>query len=529
MDKIDASYFSHSPTAKLWENIGIQHHHGIVIPLFSLHSELSYGIGEFPDLIPIIDWCKTIGLDVIQLLPLNGTGHETSPYGAISAFSLNTIHIGLACLPFLEKYPVLIEELKTIPKHSSHQRIPYTAVRETKEKFLRHYYELVGPTIRNSDDYKNFIQHSHWLKGFAVFKTLKAKYDWVSWEKWPEALQSPTTQLLQELEYEHQNEIEWHYFLQFISHEQLTKVKRHATSQGVFIMGDIPILINRDSSDVWLHRELFHMEFCAGAPPDMYSAEGQNWGFPIYAWDPLSAQGYKWWIDRLRLASHYYHIYRIDHIVGFFRIWSIPFGMESKDGHYIPIDPNVWIDHGQKIMLMMINNCDMLPIGEDLGNVPPIVRTCLSALGICGTKVMRWEREWEKHAEFIPIGNYPVASLTTVSTHDSETLQLWWTLHESEAKDFATSKGWSYQPTLSREHHNEILWDSHHSNSLFHINPLQEYLALIPGLTWPNLEDERINSPGIISENNWTYRFKPSVEEIVNNQTLIHLLKELIQ
>ena len=222
-------------------------------------------------------------------------------------------------------------------------------------------------------------------------------------------------------------------------------------------------------------------------------------------------------------------MYRIDHIVGFFRIWSIPLGLTGKDGHFIPQDESMWVDHGQQLMLMMLNASNMLPIGEDLGVVPPEVRTCLSALGICGTRVMRWERKWKEGGEFILPEDYAVDSLTTVSTHDTETLQQWWRDNPIEAQLFAQFKGWSYQPILSREHHREILWDSHHTASLFHVNLLQEYLALIPGLSWPNLDDERINIPGLISDRNWSHRLRPSLEEISEQSTLKHLMHELIK
>jgi 4-alpha-glucanotransferase len=529
MHRIDPSSLLHSPSAKQWKQIGIKKHHGIDLPLFSLHSEQSHGIGEFPDLFPLINWCDTCGLDVIQLLPLNDTGLDTSPYSALSAFALNPIHIGLNALPHLERYPLLQDELKAVPKQPHSSRINYAFVRESKERFLRQYYQATKSLIVPSESYQDFIKQSaHWLKGYALFKALKVHYKWAGWEQWPSELQNPTPAQINALFEEHQEEIQWHSFLQYLCDVQMGQVKKYAALKSIYLMGDIPILISRDSADVWLHRHLFDLNYSAGAPPDMYSADGQNWGFPIYNWEAIEAERYKWWIDRLQLAAHYYQIYRIDHIVGFFRIWSIPPGMTGKDGHYIPTDPALWIDHGQKIMLMMLQNCSMLPIGEDLGNVPPTVRECLTALGICGTKLMRWEREWEIDRSFTPLDTYLPTTMTTVSTHDSETLQLWWQNNPAEAKDFAAFKGWTYQPVLSREYHREILWDSHHSGSLFHINPLQEYLALIPGLTWPTLEEERINIPGVYSDQNWGYRFRPTVEEIVNNQTLTHMLKEMI-
>lgn len=522
-------FLTQTVTAQQWKEIGTEPHHGLIIPLFSLHSEQSCGIGEFLDLLPMIDWCESIGMDVIQLLPLNDTGLDTSPYSAISAYALNPIHLSLFALPELEKYPNLQQQLKLIQGNTFLNRINYPEVRLAKEQFLRSYYASIKESIPFSSKFQEFKQKQfNWLPGYALFRILKAKQGWIHWEHWPIELQSPTSEQLDLLFDQYQEEIEFHSFIQFLCHLQLSQVKEYAHLHHVFIMGDIPILISRDSADVWLNRTIFDMNYSAGAPPDMYALDGQDWGFPIYNWEELEKEGYRWWIDRLRLASDYYHLYRIDHIVGFFRIWSIPLGKTGKEGYFIPQDVSSWIEHGRKILTMMIENCSMLPIGEDLGTVPPEVRMCLSSLGICGTKVTRWEKDWDGTKEFLPINTYPLASMTTVSTHDSETLQLWWRNKSEEAKDYANFKGWSYHPVLNRDYHYEILWDSHHSNSLFHINLLQEYFALIPGLTWPNLEDERINIPGIYSEINWSYRFKPSVEELIHHQTLTHLLKEII-
>ncbi|WP_042282299.1 4-alpha-glucanotransferase [Candidatus Protochlamydia sp. R18] len=525
---IDPTFLLHSLAAKQWERIGIKHHHGINVPLFSVHSSQSCGIGEFTDLFLLIDWCKSINFDLIQLLPLNDSGLGTSPYSALSAFALSPLYLGLHALPHLEEFPSLHDELKAVPKLSNHQRVDYKLVRENKERFLRHYYEQAGSLILNSQAYQAFVQNNAWLKGYAVFKTLKSQYQWSNWESWPIVDQSPTPELLEKVYAEHQSEVDFHCLIQYLCDQQLKSVKAYADRHSVYLMGDIPILIDRDSADVWLYRSLFDLEFSAGAPPDMYSSEGQNWGFPIYNWEALAQENYRWWIDRLNWSCRYYHIYRIDHIIGFFRIWSIRRSLTSRQGEFIPSDEATWVDHGQRIMCVMLKECEMLPIGEDLGAVPDRVRECLSALGICGTRVMRWERLWKDNGRFLLPQEYPEHSMTTVSTHDSETLQQWWQSFPLEAQVFAQLKGWSYHPYLNREYQKEILWDSHHTSSLFHINLLQEYLALIPGLTWPHLEDERINIPGIISERNWSYRFKPSLEELTSHPALTHLMQQLI-
>lgn len=526
----DSSYLMHSPAAKQWQKIGIHPHHGIAVPLFSLHSAHSYGIGEFTDLPLLIDWCASIGFDVIQLLPLNDTGLGISPYSAISAFALDPIFLGLDALPQVHEHSFLKEELKALPKFSSASHIDYSRVRQHKERFLRHYFRYVGPQLLKSEAYEQFTRSAHsWLKGYAVFKILKQRHHWMSWETWPDTESSMTPEVMDSIIEHEQEEFHWFSFLQFLCDQQLSEAKRYASDKKVFLMGDIPILIGRDSADVWLNKELFDLDFSAGAPPDMFSEIGQNWGFPIYQWKIIADQDYRWWVERLRWAARYYHIYRIDHIVGFFRIWAIPLGLTGKDGAFNPKDENTWIDQGQRIMLMMLNACDMLPIGEDLGVVPPEVRHCLSALGICGTKVTRWERKWNEGGAFIYPYDYPIESMTTVSTHDTDTLREWWKDNALEAQLFAQFKGWSYQQTLSREHHREMLWDSHHSRSLFHINLLQEYLALIPGLSWPNPNDDRINMPGVVNDRNWCYRLRPSLEELAQEGSLKHLMQELIR
>ncbi len=517
-----------TPANPLWKTFGIRHHHGIDVPLFSLHSERSCGIGEFLDLLPLIDWCSSIHFDIVQLLPLNDTGMDASPYNALSAYALNPIHLSLTALPNVERYPELTEIAKQLAKLNHTQHIAYAKVREGKEEFLRFYYTKQHQEIVESTEYQHFVNSSSWLKGYALFRALKNKYQWISWEDWPTDIQNPTPSTLQSLTEHFADEIAWHCFVQYLCFLQLQSVKKYASDKGVSLLGDIPILISRDSADVWLHRDFFNLDFAAGAPPDFFNRDGQKWGFPLYNWDALAKQNYQWWQERLAYASKFYHLYRIDHVIGFFRIWAVKHDAKTgKEGKFIPEDKSSWLSHGETLLRMLLRGSTMLPIAEDLGDVPIEVRPCLQAFGICGTKVMRWERRWNEDKGFIHPEDYPAISLTTVSTHDSETVSLWWKEHPDEAQEFAKFMGWYYTPVLSREYLREIVWDSHHTGSLLHVNLLQEYLALVPGLTWPCLEDERINMPGIVSNLNWSYRFRPTVEEIVANTTLSHMMQEL--
>lgn len=507
------------PTNDQWQKIGLKHHHGINIPLFSLHSKNSCGIGEFTDLIPLIPWCQANGFDIIQLLPLNDTGPDQSPYSAISAFALNPIHLGLAALPFLDEFPELKSLLPKMQALKNKQRIDYVEVHKLKEEFLRQYYQKVFSRINSQPEFLQFLKENDWLKGYAVFKVLKILHNWTPWESWN------LTESISQLKETHAKAMQYHLFLQYLCFHQLEKVKQIAQQHSFFLKGDIPILISRESADVWLHPDLFILNYVAGAPPDMYSKDGQNWEFPLYNWQAMESDHFKWWKQRLEVASHFYHLYRLDHVVGFYRIWAItPHGL-GREGKFIPENSNDWIPQGEKILNMMIANSEMLPIAEDLGVVPPEIRQSLAHLGICGTKVMRWERRWNEDKRFIDPRDFSWLSMTTVSTHDSETLPQWWLLQEAE--DYAKQKGWEYTTQLSREQQYSFLHDSHHSGSFFHINLLNEYLFLVPGMSWPNKEDERINVPGVVSDRNWTYRFRPSIDEMIQSPELARYMREL--
>ncbi|MBS0654837.1 MAG: 4-alpha-glucanotransferase [Verrucomicrobia bacterium] len=523
----EKSFFNHLPTAKQWHAIGTHPHHGIALALSSIRNPSSSGIGEYLDLIPLIDWCKSIGFDVIQLLPLNDSGADTSPYSAHSAMALHPIYLSLSHLPSVELFPALIEEIEKICQCNSSQRVNYSQVLHNKEQFLQHYFSLAYPLIHTWPAYISFVEHNSWVEDYALYKTFKNVYEEKPWWEWPDTIKDANPSTIEALKATYRKEIDFHIFVQFCCFDQWSIVRETADKEGLYLKGDIPILINRDSVDVWLHRALFMLDYAAGAPPDMYNEEGQYWGFPIYNWEAMEKAGYQWWQRRLQLAEKLYHIFRIDHIVGFFKIWAIPLDRPAKEGFFLPKDETLWIGQGEKILHMMISCCGMLPIGEDLGAVPPTVRECLQRLGICGTKVLRWERKWDGDQSFINTADYQPLSLSCVSTHDSETLTQWWNNHPDEARLFAASKGWNCPQKLDPELHRLILQECHSSGSLFHINLLQEYLGVFEELAWENPEDERINIPGLVLDRNWTYRFRPTLEEIITHKPLALLMKSL--
>ena len=509
-----------------WKQVGFHHHHGIDIPLASIHTKNSGGIGEFLDLIPLIDWCADVGMDVIQLLPLNDSGHDPSPYNAQSSCALHPIYLSLHALEGMTQNPAL-DELRAL---TSHQRIPYTEVAAKKEAILDNYLDIHQASIAASAGFQAFFRRNPWSAGYGLFKVLKATNGNLHWNRWPKEQRAPSADTLDALIDQHEYTVERHCVIQYLCWYQLREARDHAAKRNVMLKGDIPILLSPDSADVWLAPALFDTSLCAGAPPDAYAKNGQNWGFPLYDWQAIADEDYSWWRQRLAVAEQYYHLYRIDHIIGFFRLWAVQPGKSGKHGQFIPADEQEWVPHGEKLLTMMLDSCKMLPIGEDLGVIPDAVRDCMLRLGIPGTKVMRWEREWEPSLEnaFEPVASYSPFSMTTVSTHDSEPLGQWWELRKKEARQLCRERGWKYAAPLSTEHRKAILKESHTSGSLFHVNLLQEYLALFPELVWGRASDERINTPGTVTNKNWTYRYRPSVEALREHDGLRGAVQELL-
>lgn len=431
-----------------WKRVGVRHHHGIQVPLLSIWTEQSQGCGEFLDLIPLIDWLSDLGMDVLQLLPLNDSGEDASPYKALSGTALHPIYLSLHALT---------DEKLNFPKS---KRVPYWEVLEKKLAFLKKYVADMEKVILEDPSYQAFVERSPHLRYYARYKV--------------------------KTEGETEN---FHLIVQYLCHTQLLKAKKHAEKKGVFLKGDIPILLSPKSADVWAHPEFFDLSLQAGSPPTKFDPKGQVWKFPLYNWKAMEENHFEWWRRRIQTAAQYFHLYRIDHIIGFFRIWAIPHGEIADKGFFVPKKEGLMEVQGRKLLETLLSFSDMLPIGEDLGDPPPFIRETMLELGIPGTKILRWSPNIEA---------YPPASLSTVSTHDLE-------------------------PSLSQE----MVHKSHHTPSLFHINLLQEYLP--PELTWGNPEDEVINIPGTENHFNWTYRYKCPLEVLTNDASLNERIKALVR
>ncbi|MER3464645.1 MAG: 4-alpha-glucanotransferase [Chitinophagaceae bacterium] len=336
---------------------------GVAIPVFSLRSKNSFGIGEFSDLKLLVDWAAETKLKLIQLLPINDTTAtytwlDSYPYAAISAFALHPIYINLTKVAG-KKHANAIKTLAKKQKQlNSLMEIDYEQVLNFKINTLKELYDLRGTEFLEEAEYKSFLEDNrYWLEPYAAFCFLRDKFGTSDYNQWKTnkvynkeevaRLVSPKNKSFQQ--------ITFYYFVQYHLHRQLKEAVSYAHKKGIALKGDIPIGIYRYGADAWTDPSLYNMDQQAGAPPDDFAVKGQNWGFPTYNWKKMEEDHFEWWRQRFMQMSNYFDAFRIDHILGFFRIWSIPMhAVEGIIGRFIPALPvsvyefcerGIWFDY----------------------------------------------------------------------------------------------------------------------------------------------------------------------------------------
>ncbi|MCK5737512.1 MAG: 4-alpha-glucanotransferase, partial [Spirochaetaceae bacterium] len=295
---------------------------GVVVPLSALKSRKSLGIGEFADLPLLGRWAVSSGIQLIQILPVNDTGFEHSPYSALSAFALHPVYARLEDFPEASSgnTPDMIQTLKSeLETGSSPDILPgninFNPVLSGKMHILRSMWKTAESTDIKSSE--RWAEQNPWVRNYALFSQLKEENQLKSWVEWKKH-RNPDKKELSRLWRKRKKVAAFWVWLQWRLEQQFTTAAVELDSMGVALKGDIPILINEDSADLWADRSNFNLKFRAGA------ADGQNWGFPVYNWDYLRSENFRWWRDRLNQAGKFYHAYRIDHVLGFFRIWAVP-------------------------------------------------------------------------------------------------------------------------------------------------------------------------------------------------------------
>jgi 4-alpha-glucanotransferase len=335
---------------------------GVSIPVFGLRSKNSWGVGEFTDIKLLVDWAKKTGLQLVQILPINdtnatGTWADSYPYAAISAFALHSMYLNPDAFVKPKNKKLLAEFQTEREELNQKDAVDYEGVNKLKWRLIDRVYHLQKKETFASSDYKSFYNNNkHWLVPYAAFcyyRDVNKTSDFNNWSS--NKIYNATEAEALFNDASTADAVLIYCFVQFHLHLQLQDAAAYAHENGVIIKGDIAIGIYRYGADAWQHPELFHMDMQAGAPPDDFAVKGQNWGFPTYNWQKMEADGFAWWRQRFEQMSYYFDAFRIDHILGFFRIWSIPMNsIEGIMGHFEPCIPvhinefsqrNIWFDH----------------------------------------------------------------------------------------------------------------------------------------------------------------------------------------
>lgn len=416
-----------------WKKTGLSKRAGAAFPLFSVYSKNSIGAGEIPDLKLVTDWCNRTGMSIIQLLPLNELGSDYAPYNAISTFAIEPMYISIKKLKNADLKPFR-KEIRSLKKNfpAGGAKVNYN-IKNEKLLLLNKIFSTVN--LNELNGFKSFKENNYrWLKYYCLFKIISGMNNGKNWAEWDLKYRYIASYTAEKILKENENEMNFYVWVQWQLYEQLISVKKYAKRKNILIMGDIPFLVSRNSADVWAYKNYFKLQLSSGAPPDMYFSKGQRWGMPPYNWENISADNYSYIREKIKYAENFFDMYRIDHFVGLFRIWTIdlktPEETGGTEGKFDPEDEQYWEEHGRNILKVMLNSSSMMPCAEDLGTVPYCSNKVLKESGVTGINVQRWEKDPDQEFRFISPENYRINSVATVSTHDSSSLPDWW---ENEA------------------------------------------------------------------------------------------------
>ena len=488
---------------------------GLLVPLFSIPSRDSWGVGEIPDIGLLARWMHTAGFSLLQMLPLNEMAEgQHSPYSALSAMAIDPIFIAPPDMPDVA---ALGGDAMLTPKEraalASARRsagVEFAAIRGVKTRVFRAAFdrfvreEWLKGTPRAAA-FRTFIDRERWwLSDYTLFRALHAKFGGRYWRDWPAPLRDRDAAALETARQELSGDIAFYAYLQWNAADQWAEVRRTC---GLRLFGDFPFMVSGDSADVWSRQDEFRIDASVGAPPDAFSETGQDWGFPAYRWDVISSGGDQWLANRAHRSADLYDGFRVDHLVGFFRTY-----VREQDGSaaFIPAEQPEQLAQGERL-LRLFSSYGAQVIAEDLGVIPDFVREVLLRLDIPGYKVLRWEREWDQQGHpFRDPANYEPRSVATSGTHDTEPLAEWWDAAPRDERDAACEiarlRDGGCDPATSfsarvRDAFLEVLFSSASDIVLLPIGDV---------FGWR----DRINTPAVIDDRNWRWRLPWPVEDL---------------
>ncbi len=570
---------------------------GILAPLFALRGENDLGIGDTGALREFIDWAAGIGFKLVQLLPINEIGADNSPYNAISAIAIEptTLHLEPGSPQDLTRQDFDASLSEAAVSRLRGGAVKYRQVKELKQRLLEKAFENFSANAseeRKSEFRKFFQQESAWLGDYVFFRVLmEVNKDSAAWDRWPAQHQSieRARSWLHNLPHDQKAALtkrqEFFCYMQWIAHQQWRAIKSYAEERGVALMGDIPFGVSYCSADVFARRDEFVLDWFGGAPPEPYFEDdaftrkwGQNWGIPLYRWERMRANNFQWWRQRVRGVRRIFHLFRVDHVQGFYRIYAFPWRprlnkeflplnehqmLERTGGrapHFVPHDDNTPENRdankreGEGYLRVVLEEAGGMRVsGEDLGVVPEYVRPSLRSLGIAGFKIPQWET---RDGTIIPGEMYERLSVATYATHDHSPIPALW--NEAFANP-ASNTGAQARATLEKI----ALFAGLGSQGTAVSSPPNQSGAdwKPPSLGPPDFEKKfypaimealfkcnswiaivmitdllarkyRFNVPGTKASLNWTRRMQRSIEELTSSRKELRrmqLIRELLE
>ena len=387
-----------------------------------------YGIGDLgPECDAFLDWAASAGQTVWQVLPLGPTGFGNSPYGTLSAFAGSPLLLSPDLLAADGLLPGgTLADAPAFPEH----HVDFERVIAWKDAVLHEAWRRFrsGGPAELRTELQGFAEahtQQYWLPDWALFMALKKRYGGAAFREWPEELRRRKPEALARAERELADDVAWHVFLQFLFFRQWDRVKEGAHARGIRILGDIPIYVSPDSADVWSHPEIFELDGAgdpvrvAGVPPDYFSETGQLWGNPLYRWDALEADGFRWWVERVRANLRTTELLRLDHFRGFAGYWAVPAGAETAiSGEWAP-------GPGRKLFDALAAELGELDlVAEDLGEITPDVTELVESLGLPGMKILQFA--WTGDDQDYQPHNHVPNGVVYTGTHDNDTTRGWW-------------------------------------------------------------------------------------------------------
>jgi 4-alpha-glucanotransferase len=494
---------------------------GLLIPLFSCPSTASWGIGDIGDVEPVTAWLASAGQSVFQLLPLNEMAPgQKSPYSAISAMAIDPIYIRLPGVPEFEALGgedalppgdrQALAAVRCAPSidHQTVRRLKYTSLRAAFDRFLDAEWRRDTPRARALRSYAS--EQAWWIEDYSLFRALHAREHERPWPEWPAELQRREPAAIDRARKELADEVIFHQYLQWLAGTQWQHARQH--THGVELFGDLPFMVDGDSADVWARQHQFRLDVSVGAPPDAFSATGQDWGMPLYQWDVMAQEDFLWLRERARRSADLFHGYRVDHLVGFYRTYGRL--KDGGEGFFTPPDEPSQLALGERL-LELFRGAGGEIIAEDLGIVPDFVRASLTRLGVPGYRVLRWERHWHTPGQpFRDPSEYPRLSVATSGTHDTEPLFIWWEEAPEEERrklselplirQIAGSESDLVHAPYATTVRDVLLEALFASGSDLLLLPVQDAFG------WR----DRINQPATVSDDNWTFRLPWPVDRL---------------